>query len=78
MRLIGFFHGFIGVLYSNSPLKSCYIQATKKNSCMIKPVTAMNTLQSNPITQSDIDDVNVQSIQPLVTPAELKKRVTSD
>ena len=30
MRLIGFFHGFIGVLYSNSPLKSCYIQATKK------------------------------------------------
>ncbi|MGE8542250.1 3-deoxy-7-phosphoheptulonate synthase [Acinetobacter sp. ANC 3813] len=32
----------------------------------------MNTQQSNPITQSDIDDVNVKSIQPLVTPAELK------
>ncbi len=32
----------------------------------------MNTLKSNPITQSDIDDVNVQSIQTLVTPAELK------
>ena len=32
----------------------------------------MNTLNSNPITQSDIDDVNVQSIQTLVTPAELK------
>ena len=36
------------------------------------PVTAMNTLNSNPIIQSDIDDVNVQSIQTLVTPAELK------
>ncbi|ENV34395.1 3-deoxy-7-phosphoheptulonate synthase [Acinetobacter gerneri DSM 14967 = CIP 107464 = MTCC 9824] len=36
------------------------------------PVTAMNTLNSNPINQNDIDDVNVQSIQPLVTPAELK------
>ncbi len=35
----------------------------------------MNTQQSNPITQSDIDDVNVKSIQPLVTPAELKKEV---
>ncbi|OTG80777.1 3-deoxy-7-phosphoheptulonate synthase [Acinetobacter sp. ANC 4558] len=32
----------------------------------------MNTLQSNSITQNDIDDVNVQSIQPLVTPAQLK------
>ena len=42
---------------------------------MIKPVTAMNTLQSNSITQSDIDDVTVQSIQPLVTPAELKKEL---
>ena len=42
---------------------------------MIEPVTAMNTLQSKPITQSDIDDVNVQSIQPLVTPAELKKEL---
>jgi len=42
---------------------------------MIEPVTAMNTLQSNPIIQSDIDDVNVQSIQPLVTPAELKKEL---
>ena len=45
------------------------------NFCMIEPVTAMNTLQSKPITQSDIDDVNVQSIQPLVTPAELKKEL---
>ncbi len=35
----------------------------------------MNTQQSNPITQSDIDDVNVKSIQPLVTPAELKKEL---
>ncbi len=32
----------------------------------------MNTLQSNSITQNDIDDVNLQSIHPLVTPAELK------
>ena len=32
----------------------------------------MNTVKSNQITQSDIDDVNVQSIQPLVTPAQLK------
>ena len=32
----------------------------------------MNTLQSNSFTQNDIDDVNVQSIQPLVTPAQLK------
>ena len=32
----------------------------------------MNTQQSTSITQSDIDDVNVQSIQTLVTPAELK------
>ena len=32
----------------------------------------MNTLQANSITQNDIDDVNVQSIQPLVTPAQLK------
>ena len=43
--------------------------------CIIKPVTAMNTLQSNSITQNDIDDVNVKSIQPLVTPAELKKEL---
>src|SRR5699024_10230847 len=42
---------------------------------MIEPVTAMNTLQSKPITQSDLDDVNVQSIQPLVIPAELKKEL---
>ena len=42
---------------------------------MIKPVTAMNTLQANSITQSEIDDVNVQSIQPLVTPAELKQEL---
>ena len=40
--------------------------------CMIEPVTAMNTLQSNPISQSDIDDVNIQSMIPLVTPAQLK------
>ena len=35
----------------------------------------MNTQQSNSITQPDINDVNVKSIQPLVTPAELKKEV---
>ncbi|MGA8882572.1 MAG: 3-deoxy-7-phosphoheptulonate synthase [Acinetobacter sp.] len=35
----------------------------------------MNTQQSNQITQSDIDDVNVKSILPLVTPAELKKEL---
>lgn len=35
-------------------------------------VTAMNTLQSKSITSTDIDDVNIQSIQPLVTPAQLK------
>ena len=39
---------------------------------MIKPVTAMNTLQSKPISASDIDDVNIQSMIPLVTPAQLK------
>ncbi|MFC6052542.1 phospho-2-dehydro-3-deoxyheptonate aldolase [Acinetobacter sp. Ac_877] len=32
----------------------------------------MNTLQSNQITQPDIDDVNIESFQPLVTPAQLK------
>ena len=32
----------------------------------------MNTLQSNSITQNYIDDVKLQSIHPLVTPAELK------
>ena len=42
---------------------------------MIDLVTAMNTQQPTPITQSDIDDVNVKSIQPLVTPAELKKEL---
>lgn len=39
---------------------------------MIKFVTAMNTLQSNPVSQPDIDDVNIKSIQTLITPAELK------
>ena len=39
---------------------------------MIEPVTAMNTQQSNPISASDIDDVNIHSMIPLVTPAELK------
>ncbi len=39
---------------------------------MIEPVTAMNTLQSKTISQSDIDDVNIQSMIPLVTPADLK------
>ncbi len=43
--------------------------------CILKPVTAMNTLQSNSTFQNDIDDVNVKSIQPLVTPAELKKEL---
>ncbi|WP_343596719.1 3-deoxy-7-phosphoheptulonate synthase [Acinetobacter sp.] len=32
----------------------------------------MNTLQSHSITSTDIDDINIQSIQPLVTPAQLK------
>lgn len=32
----------------------------------------MNTVKSNSLIQSDIDDVNVQSIQTLITPAELK------
>ncbi|WP_374956220.1 3-deoxy-7-phosphoheptulonate synthase [Acinetobacter lwoffii] len=32
----------------------------------------MNTQQSNPISASDIDDVNIHSMIPLVTPAELK------
>ena len=32
----------------------------------------MNTLQSNPDSQPDIDDVNIKSIQTLITPAELK------
>ncbi|MGM1003363.1 3-deoxy-7-phosphoheptulonate synthase [Acinetobacter haemolyticus] len=32
----------------------------------------MNTLQSNPVFQPDIDDVNIKSIQTLITPAELK------
>ncbi|GAB02956.1 3-deoxy-D-arabino-heptulosonate 7-phosphate synthase [Acinetobacter sp. NBRC 100985] len=35
-------------------------------------MTAMNTLQSNPVSQPDIDDVNIKSIQTLITPAELK------
>lgn len=39
---------------------------------MIEPVTAMNTQQSKTISQSDIDDVNIQSMIPLVTPADLK------
>ncbi|PWB14945.1 3-deoxy-7-phosphoheptulonate synthase [Acinetobacter sp. AM] len=42
---------------------------------MIDLVTAMNTQQPTPITQSDIEDLNVKSIQPLVTPAELKKEL---
>lgn len=35
----------------------------------------MNTLKSNTLTQSDIDDVNVQNIHPLITPAELKSEL---
>ncbi len=42
---------------------------------MIESVTAMNSLQSNPVSQPDIDDVNIKSIQPLVTPAELKSEL---
>ncbi len=42
---------------------------------MIESVTAMNTLQSNPVSQPDIDDVNIKSIHPLVTPAELKSEL---
>lgn len=45
---------------------------SKQKTSMIQSVTAMNTLQSNPVSQPDIDDVNIKSIQPLVTPAELK------
>lgn len=32
----------------------------------------MNTLQPNPVSQPDINDVNIKSIQTLITPAELK------
>ncbi len=32
----------------------------------------MNTLQPNTVSQPDIDDVNIKSIQTLITPAELK------
>ena len=35
----------------------------------------MNTLQSNPVSQPDIDDVNIKSIQTLITPAELKSEL---
>lgn len=45
---------------------------SKQKTSKIQSVTAMNTLQSNPVSQPDIDDVNIKSIQPLVTPAELK------
>lgn len=45
---------------------------SKQKTSIIQSVTAMNTLQPNPVSQPDIDDVNIKSIQPLVTPAELK------
>lgn len=45
---------------------------TKQPLFSIEFVTAMNTLQSNPVSQPDIDDVNIKSIQTLITPAELK------
>lgn len=35
----------------------------------------MNTLQSKTVSPSDISDVNVKSIQPLVTPATLKEEL---
>ncbi len=54
-----------------SRLKACYIQIIPSN-CIFLSVTAMNTLQSHSITSTDIDDINIQSIQPLVTPAQLK------
>lgn len=38
---------------------------------MIEPVTAMTT-HSNSVSKPDIDDVNIKSIQTLITPAELK------
>ncbi|MEQ1179771.1 3-deoxy-7-phosphoheptulonate synthase [Acinetobacter nosocomialis] len=38
---------------------------------MIEPVTAMTT-HSNSVSKPDIDDVNIKSIQTLVTPTELK------
>ncbi|CAP01221.1 phospho-2-dehydro-3-deoxyheptonate aldolase [Acinetobacter baumannii SDF] len=41
---------------------------------MIEPVTAMTTL-SNSVSKPDIDDVNIKSIQTLVTPAELKSEL---
>ncbi|EOQ63744.1 3-deoxy-7-phosphoheptulonate synthase [Acinetobacter calcoaceticus ANC 3811] len=41
---------------------------------MIEPVTAMNT-NSKSVSKPDIDDVNIKSIQTLVTPAELKSEL---
>ncbi|WP_151826400.1 MULTISPECIES: 3-deoxy-7-phosphoheptulonate synthase [Acinetobacter] len=41
---------------------------------MIEPVTAMTT-HSNSVSKPDIDDVNIKSIQTLVTPAELKSEL---
>ena len=41
---------------------------------MIEPVTAMNT-HSKSVSKPDIDDVNIKSIQTLVTPAELKSEL---
>ncbi|MHA3047989.1 3-deoxy-7-phosphoheptulonate synthase [Acinetobacter sp. ANC 4641] len=35
----------------------------------------MNSLQSHSIISADIDDINIQSIQPLVTPAQLKEEL---
>ncbi|MCG2572572.1 3-deoxy-7-phosphoheptulonate synthase [Acinetobacter sp. ME22] len=35
----------------------------------------MNSLQPHSITSADIDDINIQSIQPLVTPAQLKEEL---
>ncbi len=43
-----------------------------------QPVTAMNTLQSNSITQNDIDDVNVKSIQTLRNTSTIKIRTATD
>jgi len=41
---------------------------------MIEPVTAMTT-HSNSVSKPDIDDVNIKSIQTLVTPNELKSEL---
>ena len=38
-------------------------------------VAAMNTLQSNPVSQAEIDDLNIKHIQTFITPAKLKSEL---